>query len=627
MTTLASELGGPQVIDALASPLTGAEQRRIAWRLGANLTGAGLLGLGIGLGWLAPDLARPAELLQMLAGLVVGVPVLIEGARGFAARPAHSYTDQLVALAVLASLATGDFVTATLVPLFLELGHLFEERSVAGAQAAIDGRRRRRAPTAVRVVDGGEERVPAEALRPGDVVRVRPGEVIPADGQVRTGHAAVDQAAITGESGFEDVAPGSTVFAGTLDVDGLLHVEVTGTGDDTVLGRVLGILQEVEASKTPALRLLEEYAAVYLPLVLALSAVVLFWSGDLSRSIAVLIVACPCSLVLAGPAAMVASMAASTRQSILVKSASFLERMGEVDTLVLDKTGTLTVGELTVDRVEPAVGDAVEVLALAGRAAQASTHPIARAVAAAAGDLPPVVEATELPGRGVVVHTEAGVLRLGRASWLESEGLTCPSTEHPGPGTWIARDDVVIGYIGLRDRPRLEARQALARLTALGVTRHVLLTGDRRAVAEAVAAELGIANVVAEVLPEQKLEVVRAEQAAGRTVMMVGDGVNDALALAGADVGVAIGARLSEVALGGADVALLTPDLEALPAVVELAARTRRTIAENVAIGLGFSAGMLGLAAAGIISPLAGALLHNLGAMGVVVNSTRLLRK
>ncbi len=627
MSTLADELGGPQVLDSLEAPLTGAEQSQIARRLGANLAGAGLLGLGVALAWMVPDMARPAELLQALAGLVVGVPVLLQGARGFLARPAHSYTDQLVALAILASLATGDFVTATLVPLFLELGHLFEERSVAGAQAAIDGLRRLRSPVAHRLADDGHEQVvSADALRAGDVVIVRPGEVVPADGIVREGHAAIDQAAITGESGFDDVAPGSQVYAGTLDLDGLLRVEVTGTGDDTVLGRVLGILQEVEASKTPALRLLEEYAAIYLPMVLTIAGAVLFLWGDLSRAIAVLIVACPCSLVLAGPSAMVASMAASTQRSILVKSASFLERMGSVDTLVLDKTGTLTAGAPTVDTVEPAPGVTEDILQCAAIAAQASTHPVSRAICAAAQTPPPITAGSEHAGRGVEVETSQGTLRLGRATWLAEHGIEAPSTTHPGPGAWLARDSEPLGYIGLRDQPRPEARQALARLAALGITRTVLLTGDRRPVAEAMAAELGLDEVVAEVLPQEKLEVVRAEQAAGRTVMMVGDGVNDALALAGADVGVAIGARLSEVALGGADVALLKPDLEALPATIELAERTRRTIGENVVIGLGFSVGMLALAAGGLISPLAGALLHNLGAVGVVLNSTRLLR-
>ena len=625
--------------DDTSQPLPGElsidERRRISNRLGAGLAGVSLLGLGTLLLRLAPEQWQVAELIRGLAALVVGTPILASGVRGILTGDTRRATDQLVAIAVLAAAASGEFVTATLIPLFLEIGRLFEERSSLGARAAIDGVRALAARQAVRVRDGVEERVDPASLKPGEEILVRPGERIPVDGTVLVGRAAVDQSPVTGESRHEDVGPGSPVFAGTVALDGLLRVQVRGTGADTVLGRVVGLLAEMERASVPVLRLFERRAGVWLPVVLTLAATTLFFSQDLSRAIAVLVVATPTALVVAGPAAMVAAMTTATRLRILIKSSDLLERASEVDTLVLDKTGTVTVGAPAVVAVRCAEGVSARRLFEVGASCGfGSLHPVSRAVVAAARaegvDAIPPTQVQERAGLGVVADIEGDQAALGRRELLAELGVRLdpqPETEQAeGTEVWVALRTQLLGSFVLRDQPREDARAALAAMRRLGVDRHVLLTGDRKAIAEQVGQALGMDEVIAEVLPAEKLEVVRSEQANGRTVMMVGDGVNDALALSGADVGVAIGAEVNEVALGGADVALLGADLGRLPRLLRLADITRSVIGQNVGLAFGFAAALIVLAATGVLDPLRGALAQSVAVIAVVLNSARILR-
>jgi len=608
------------------------ERRRISVRLGAGLIGVGLLGLGTLLMRLEPDQWQIGALCRGLAAAIVGIPTLLSGLRGIVTGDTRRATDQLVAIAVLAAAATGDFVTATLIPLFLELGRLFEERSSLGARAAIDGIRSLGARQAVRWRNGAEERVAPDSLRPGDEILVRPGEKIAVDGTVIEGRAAVDQSAITGESLHEDVGPGSPVFAGTVALDGLLKIQVRGAGADTVLGRVVQLLAEVERTSVPVLRLFERRAGVWLPLVITLAASTLFFTHDLSRAITLLVVATPTALVVAGPAAIVAAMTVATRLRILIKSADFFERASDVDTLILDKTGTVTVGAPVVTHIRPAVGESEEaLLAVAASCGFGSLHPVSRAVVAEAlareiVSSPPK-DLQERPGLGVVATVDGQKAILGRRALLRDLGVDVGSQKDEDVSqVWVACGGKCLGRFVLRDRPRIGAHDALAQMRAMGIGRMILLTGDRAAAAKEVGEALGMDEVVAEVLPAQKLEVVRAEQAAGRVVMMVGDGVNDALALGGADVGVAIGAELNEVALGGADVALLGTDLGRLPKLIGLGDITRSVIGQNVWLAFGLSVILIILAAQGILDPLTGALCQSVAVFAVVANSARILR-
>jgi Zn2+/Cd2+-exporting ATPase len=616
----------------MAPVLAPEERRRISARLGTGLAGIGLLSLGSILVRLAPGQWQVGELCRGLAAAVVGLPTLASGLRGVMTGDTRRATDQLVAIAVLAAAASGDFVTATLIPLFLEFGRLFEERSSLGARAAIDGIRALSARHAVRWRHGVEERVDPNNLVAGDEIIVRPGERIAVDGTVLEGRAAVDQSAITGESFHEDVGPGSPVFAGTIALDGLLRIQVRGAGADTVLGRVVQLLAEVELASVPVLRLFERRAGVWLPLVLTLAASTLFFTENLARAIAVLVVATPTALVVAGPAAVVAAMTVATRLRILIKSADFLERASEVDTLILDKTGTVTVGAPAVTEIQPEEGvSEEELLAVAAACGFGSLHPVSRAVVAEAmarGIVArPPGDVQERPGLGVVATVDGRQGILGRKALLRELGVDVGSQEDTGVSqVWVAYDGRCMGRLVLRDQPRKEAGDALAAMRALGISRLVLLTGDRAAVAQEVGETLGVDKVIAEVLPAEKLEVVRAEQAAGRTVMMVGDGVNDAPALGGADVGVAIGAELNEVALGGADAALLGTDLKRLPRLIALADITRRVMGQNVWLAFGLSVILIALAAFGALDPLTGALSQSAAVLAVVVNSSRILR-
>jgi Zn2+/Cd2+-exporting ATPase len=631
MNDIALDLITPKS-EGLPGALAPEERRRISTRLGAGLVGVGLLALGTLLVRLTPDQWQIGELCRGLAAAVVGVPTLVSGLRGIVTGDTRRATDQLVAIAILAAAATGAFTTATLIPLFLELGRLFEERSSLGARAAIDGIRALAARQAVRWRNGVEERVDPNSLRPGDEILVRPGERIAVDGTVIEGRAAVDQSAITGESLHEDVGPGTPVFAGTVALDGLLRIQVRGTGADTVLGRVVQLLADVERTSVPLLRLFERRAGVWLPLVLTVAATTLFFSNDLSRAIAVLVVATPTALVVAGPAAVVAAMTVATRLRILIKSADFLERASDVDTLILDKTGTVTVGAPAVTQIQPTKGESEErLLIVAAACGFGSLHPVSRAVVAEAlargiVSMPPA-DLQEKPGLGVIAIVNGHQAVLGRRALLVELGINVGSEDGEDVSqVWVAYSGRCLGRLMLRDKPRAEAREALAAIRALGIDRLVLLTGDRAAAAREVGEALGVDEVVAEVLPAQKLEMVRAEQAAGRTVMMVGDGVNDAPALGGADVGVAIGAELNEVALGGADVALLGTDLGRLPQLIGLADTTRGIIGQNVWLAFGLSVVLIALAARGILDPLTGALAQSLAVFAVVANSARILR-
>ena len=605
------------------------ERAAISRRLGINMLGAGILAVGLAIEYTAADRTDVSQLIQAAAAVIVGGGLFANAARGFFAKPPRHFTEQLVALAVLAAMAAGDFVSATLVPLLLEIGHLFEERSALGAQAAIQRLRELCARPATIVVDGKEKTIASEEIHKGAVAIVRPGEVIPADGRISSGYASIDQSPVTGESDPKSVGPGDMVYTGTVNLDGTLRLAVESIGQDTVLGEVIRVLREVEATKIPIIRLVETGAAVYLPIVVALAATVLLLSGELSRFVTVLVVACPCALVLAAPAAMVAAMSSATQHAILVKNAAFLEKITLVDTLVLDKTGTITDGKQSVDAVLPQAGYTEDdVLRLAGAVAHGSRHPASLAIAHEAKsrqlEYPATTSCREFAGRGVEAAVDQDVIRIGRASWLTQSGVT-DLVDRDVPGVWVSRANHVVGFIALFDHTRTETRSAIGEMRDLGFSRIVLLTGDKQSAAKRVSDELGLDDFFAEVLPSEKLEIVRQEQRSGNSVLMVGDGVNDALALAAADVGIAVGARMNDIALGGADVAILTNDVRRLPFAVRHADRTRQVIIENVAIGLAFSVGMLGLASLGWISPLAGALFHNAGAVFVVLNSSRLL--
>ena len=405
----------------LDAGMTRGEKVRLGLRIGTAMAAAVLLASATVVDAVFSVEQRPiSECLKAVAAILVLLPILREAAYGLLTGATNAYSAQLVAIASLAAFAVGDFVTAAIIPVILSVAFFLEERSVLGAQAAIEGLKSLQAKKARRVDDQGNvHEVNTEDLASGDLVVVRPGETIPADGAVTEGYSAIDQSTITGESTPQDVGPGAKLFGGTVNHNGLLQVKVTQAGNTSTLGKILGLLHDAEQSKTEVLRLIEGYAKYFVLGVLLVAGISLFLSRDISRAIAVLVVGCPGPFILAGPAAMVAALAAATRKGILIKNGEFLESLSEVDSVIFDKTGTVTLGQLQVTAL--AVHDATEaeLLRAAVTCARASQHPVSRAIIAFAQSQPMADKyeadrAQELPGRGVLVESQQGSILLGR---------------------------------------------------------------------------------------------------------------------------------------------------------------------------------------------------------------------
>ena len=554
----------------------------------------------------------------------------------------HLHMDELVALAILAALAMQDYRTAGVIGFFLLLSELIETRTALGARASIE-ELIRLTPTRARLVepDGQEREVEAAELQPGQIVRVRPGDNIPADGEVIRGESTINQALITGESLPVDKRPGDQVFSGTSNLTGAMEVKVTRTGKDTTLGRVQDLILQAERTRIPIMRLIDRYVIWYTPVVLMLAGLVLFFNrgstSAIQNAIAMLVASCPCALIMATPTAMVAALSAAARLGILIKNVANLESAGRLNAIVFDKTGTLTTGQLAVSRLSPAGGvDAADLLLAGAAAEQLSHHPAARALVAVAREasleLPRPSQFEEVPGQGVVAQLNGDRILVGRDSFLRARGVNtdmvaASAAQAQGVSQlFVARGDRCLGWVGLEDRTRPGSRDAVQQLLALGLKRVTMLTGDREAVARKVAAEMGCTEFKAECLPHEKLELVEAMRRSGYRVAVVGDGVNDAPALAAGDLGVAMGAAGSDVAINSASIALLNNDLTRLPVLVKLSRQTRRVVAQNLIFGVLFIVAVMTLGAFGGISPIIAAFLHTASTFVVVFNSARLVR-
>jgi len=412
----------------------------------------------------------------------------------------------------------------------------------------------------------------------------------------------------------------------------VLVVEVARIGGETTLGKIVALMHQAEAAKPPVTRLLEAYAGHYMVLILLVAAGVWFATGDTAAMLAVLVASCPCALVLAAPATAVAAIVVAARHGILIKGSAFLEQLAEVTSVVVDKTGTVTTGILTLVGVHPAAGVAPEaLLALAASLGSASSHPVSRALAGAAppADRPLLTDAREERGLGMHAYDGATRVAMGRAALLASLGaIADPAPEHDGPIVGLCRGNRFLGWLLLADQPRAEARAALDALRGLGLHRQVLLTGDRASVAQRVGETLGIGDICAEALPDQKMQRVLDEVRQGFRPMVVGDGINDSLALKAGAVGVAMGAQGTDVALASADLVLMTSDLRRLATCIRLSRRCRRTIHVNVALGLGWTMTLIVLAACGLLGPqgaIVAAVVHNFSTLLGMANSGRLL--
>ncbi len=548
-------------------------------------------------------------------------------------------TDAVMSVGILAATAIGEFIGAALIVFFVMAAHFLEDKTTGRARRAIAELAALQPRTARVRREAGEEEVAVAQLSVGEVVLVREGEQIPVDGRVVTGQASVNQAPITGESLPVEKNPGDEVFASTVSERGYLEVAVQRVGEATTLGRIIHLVEEAEAQKSPVQRFADRFSAAFLPLVLTLSALTLLFSHHLVAAIAVLVAACPCAVGLATPLSVVAAVGAGARRGLLIKGGLALETLAKVDTLVVDKTGTLTSGHPEVTEVISFdESDRNEILAMAAALEQRAAHPLASAVLAEAerrGLVIPELEAIEvLPSRGIVGHLAGHRWVLGSRRLLIEQGLTLSEDqeqqmaqlEQEGKTVLtLARSGCVVGVLAVADTIRAEVASALAEVRHLGIRRIVLLTGDNERVAMAIARAAGISEVEANLLPEDKIATVKRLQVEGRCVLMVGDGINDAPALTQANVGMAMGGIGTSVAQEAAEVALLRDDWRTVPEALRLGRRTYRTIRQNIFFGIGFTMLVMGLAATGLIGPILAAASQSVPDVVVALNASRLL--
>ena len=615
------------------SLLSSAERRSAARQLTLAMLALGLLALGLVWRWLSPEQTGVSQLLLGFASLLVAVPVMRSAWYSLRYPSLHGITDQLIALAMLGAWATGDLLTAALLPIIMIFGHVLEERSVIGSQEAIHALGKLTRSQARKILaDGSIVEVDNGTLMAGDRVEVRAGDRVPADGRVLSGQASLDTASITGESVPMEVGVGMQVFGGAINLDGLLRIEVTRTGHESTLGKVIALMQNAERSKPPITRLLERYAGSYMVLVLLLAAVTWFITNDAQAMLAVLVAACPCALVLSAPATAIAGVAVAARHGILIRSSAFLEELADLTSLVVDKTGTLTFGTLRLQSIESPLEDRSHVLKLAASLGSASSHPVSRALAGLVTQehFLLLTDIHERQGLGVVAMTEQGEAALGRPELFAQLSIpTSAVPEHDGPIAGLALNGEFLAWLLLADSVKPEARFALSELRELGLGRQLLLTGDRQSVAHTLARDVGISDVEAQALPEDKLNRVLKEIGNGFRPMVVGDGINDSLALKAGVVGVAMGAGGADIALASADIVLIGSDLRRLGTCVRLSRQCRQTLQVNVIIGLGWTLAIVAFAAFGWLGAagaMIAALLHNLSTLLVLGNAGRLLR-
>jgi len=592
--------------------------------------------------WTAFALATPVQ-------FYAGWPFLRGAAVRAKARTANM--DTLIALGTLAAYLYSVwalfgqedlyFDSSAVIIAFIVLGRFLEARAKGSASQAVKRLLELGAKEA-RVVRGDKElRLPVDAVKPGWVLKVLPGEKIPTDGRVLEGESAVDESMLTGESVPVEKTAGDDVAGATMNLDGMLLVEATRVGSDTALAQIVRMVAEAQGSKAPIQRLADRVAGIFVPIVMAIAAVTaVAWfvasgtaRGALVPAVAVLIVACPCALGLATPAAIVVGTGRGAQLGILIRGGEVLERSRRIDVVVFDKTGTLTEGRM---RLEDVVGDE-RTLELAAAGEAWSEHPIARAVVTGAAErglaTPAATDFRSAVGRGVRARVDGVEVLVGRRAFLEEEGAEIPGwlrdeaarLESAGKTVfWAAWDGKARGVLAVADGLKRGAREAVHELHRLGVE-VAMITGDNRATAEAIANQAGVDRVLADVHPAEKVEEIRRLQAEGKVVAMVGDGINDGPALAQADLGIAIGTG-TDVAIEASDITLMRDDLAGVVAAIRLSRRTFKTIEENLFWAFGYNVAAIPLAAFGLLNPIIAGAAMAMSSVSVLTNSLRLRR-
>ena len=539
----------------------------------------------------------------------------------------------LISIAMFAAIAIGDLFAAGEVAFIMAIGALLEEATTNRAKKGLN-RLIRLAPTKGRRINHEtEEMIPAEEIRQGDILRILPGEIIPVDGKIIHGETSVDQSIMTGESLPVDKSVGDKVFCGTINRFGSIDMTATKVGENSSLQKLIRMVRDAENKQAPMQRIADKAASWLVPVALLIAVLAYGFTGNIVTAVTVLVVFCPCALVLATPTAIMAAIGQATKHGVIIKSGEALEKMGKVDTIAFDKTGTLTYGRLDVSDIvvfDKAVSETA-LLSLAASAEAKSEHPLGKAIVACArAKEVPIVESTSFKmtaGRGIFAEVQERKLLCGNETFLQENGVfmdapvrsTLEQLRAQGKASVLVADSQnCIGVIALSDVLRPEAKNMVARLADMH-TRIVLLTGDHKRTANYFARQVGISEVQAELLPEEKVQAIEALQRKNHKVCMIGDGVNDAPALKTADVSVAMGSMGSDIAVDAADVALMSDDISKIPYLKRLSNATVKTIQFSISLSMCINFVAIILSLMEVLTPTTGALVHNAGSCFVVL--------
>ena len=571
-----------------------------------------------------------------VAIILCGLPIVLEAIIGLVTA-FDIKADVLVSLALVASVCIGEHFAAGEVAFIMQLGALLEDLTVAKARAGIEKLVHLTPQTARVLTSHGEATVPAEQVQIGDRIRVLPGETVPVDGVILSGQTSINQAVMTGESLPVDKTVGDEVSSGTVNQFGAFEMEAAKVGQDSSIQRMIRLVQSADAGKAKIVSMADRWATWIVVIALSAAALTWFFSGEIIRAVTILVVFCPCALVLATPTAIMAAIGNATKHGFLVREGDALERLAKVSKITFDKTGTLTCGTPEVTAVEAVCGySEEEVYSLAAAAEQLSEHPLGKAIVrcykqSAKRDLPVPEQFQMLPGEGVTAVVGGKRIKAGNLKLLQGIRVSHDLAKAAGACLrqgctviYVAADDELVGYLVLADTIRSESAETIRSIQALGVE-PVLLTGDNQNAAATIGKQLGISQIHANCLPEDKLNHIGAYQDKNEAVCMIGDGINDAPALKKANVGIAMGGVGSDIAVDAADIALVDDEIKELPHLLALSKRMMRTIKLNLTFSMGLNFLAIALAITGILNPVVGALVHNAGSVAVIINSALLL--
>ncbi len=618
------------------------ERTRAFWQEKRHLIFLVLAGLPLGISWLLEWIGLGPQsfpkLLSVISLVIGGYPIVKSAIQALLIPDLNVNT--LVSVAAISATAVGAYHEAATVLFIMLVGEFLEGLTAEKTRKAISSLIQLAPKTAWLRRNGQEVRVSIDEVKAQEVVIVKPGERIPVDGRIISGCGSVNQATLTGESLPVEKGIGDRVYCGTYNEAGSCEIEATQVADDTKLAQIKRLILEAQSEKSPIQRVMDRFARYFIPIILGIALLTFLLTGEIIRAITILIVACPCALVLGTPTAVMAAIGNAARQGILVKGGGYLEQMGRLRALLFDKTGTLTKGRPQVVEIKSLNElDEKEILYWAAIAEKRSEHPIARAVTEKAAEvaltIPHPQSFENVQGKGVKVHSDGRVIVVGGSDMLEGEGIDIPESaralldrkESEGMTLlWVALDRRLMGFISIADTLREGARDAVEKIRREGISEIWMLTGDNERVAERIAGELGV-HYEARLFPEEKVKRVKEWRRKGHVVAMVGDGVNDAPALAAADVGIAMGAVGTDVAIETADIALMTDELGKIATIIRLSRKALRVIRENILFAIGFNTVLVFLSAEGWMTMILGAVLHQASSLLVILNSMRLLRK